>query len=158
MKIISIAALVLLSTLSYAEEVPNSFSSGETISSSQINANFSFLADAMAQGKITAMMICKDIGISDYTNQDIGNNEGFIKPTVAFGNCIAPDNTSLVNLNICHLRASLQYGNCQSPYSKERSIYSNDLITNDWLLYLIEVSKSGSDEFTYYYFYKISDQ
>ena len=46
MKHLLSATLILLSTLSYAQ-VPNSFSSGETISSSQINANFSFLADAV---------------------------------------------------------------------------------------------------------------
>ena len=39
-------SLILLSTLSYTQ-VPNTFSSGETISSSQVNANFSFLADAV---------------------------------------------------------------------------------------------------------------
>jgi hypothetical protein len=46
MKYLVSATLILLSTLSYAQ-VPNTFSSGETISSSQINANFSFLADAV---------------------------------------------------------------------------------------------------------------
>ena len=47
MKHVLTISLILLSTLSYAEEVPNTFSSGETISSSQVNANFSFLADAV---------------------------------------------------------------------------------------------------------------
>ena len=56
MKHLLSATLILLSTLSYAQ-VPNSFSSGETISSSQINANFSFLADAMARGNVNDMMI-----------------------------------------------------------------------------------------------------
>ena len=57
MKYLLSATLILLSTLSYAQ-VPNSFSSGETISSSQINANFSFLADAMARGNVAAIIYC----------------------------------------------------------------------------------------------------
>ena len=63
-KLILTATLILLGTLSHAQ-VPNTFSSGETISSSQINANFSFLADAMARGNITAMMACSEMGVSD---------------------------------------------------------------------------------------------
>ena len=59
MKHLLSATLILLSTLSYAEEVPNTFSSGETISSSQINANFSFLADAMGRGKVAAIIFCQ---------------------------------------------------------------------------------------------------
>ena len=62
MKYLLSATLILLSTLSYAEEVPNTFSSGDTISSSQINANFSFLANAMARGNVTAMMVCLKAG------------------------------------------------------------------------------------------------
>jgi hypothetical protein len=58
MKHLLSATLILLSTLSYAQ-VPNSFSSGETISSSQINANFSFLADAMGRGKVAAIIFCQ---------------------------------------------------------------------------------------------------
>jgi len=46
MKHVLTISLILLSTLSYAQ-VPNTFSSGETISSSQVNANFSFLAGAV---------------------------------------------------------------------------------------------------------------
>ena len=51
--LLSSITLPLLSTLAFGQ-VPNTFSSGETISSSKINANFSFLANAMGSGNITA--------------------------------------------------------------------------------------------------------
>jgi len=54
--------LLLLSTLAFGQ-VPNTFSSGETISSSKINANFAYLADAIKNGEIEAMMICRDSGM-----------------------------------------------------------------------------------------------
>ena len=77
MKHLLSATLILLSTLSYAEEVPNSFSSGETISSSQINANFSFLADAMGRGKVTAMMICFTLAKVDLDNPNISEGDEY---------------------------------------------------------------------------------
>ena len=112
MKYFLSATLILLSTLSYAQ-VPNTFSSGETISSSQINANFSFLADAMARGNVTAMMMCKELGIADFDNPDITQGEAFITPTLAFYQCLAPDNTTLVyDFNICSLSVALTNGYC----------------------------------------------
>ena len=53
--LLSSITLLLLSTLAFGQ-VPNTFSSGETISSSKINANFSFLADAIKNDNITAQM------------------------------------------------------------------------------------------------------
>ena len=44
--LLSSITLLLLSTLAFGQ-VPNTFSSGETISSSKINANFAFLADSI---------------------------------------------------------------------------------------------------------------
>ena len=150
MKHLLSATLILLSTLSYAQ-VPNSFSSGETISSSQINANFSFLADAMARGNVKAMMVCRQLGLADFDNPDITEGEAFITPTLIFSGCLAPDNTTLVDdFNICSLGASLSSGYCDYPEQIVRSITANELIANQWLLHL-EISN-------YYLFYKISDQ
>ena len=59
--LLSSITLLLLSTVAFGQ-VPNTFSSGETISSSKINANFSFLANAMASGKVTAMKLCESHG------------------------------------------------------------------------------------------------
>ena len=67
MKYLLSATLLLLSTLSYAEEVPNTFSSGDTISSSQINANFAYLANAIKNDEVTAMMVCNRSGLYNDT-------------------------------------------------------------------------------------------
>ena len=58
--LLSSITLLLLSTLAFGQ-VPNTFSSGETISSSKINANFAYLADAMVKGNVNNMMFCKSI-------------------------------------------------------------------------------------------------
>ena len=160
MKHLLSATLILLSTLSYAEEVPNSFSSGETISSSQINANFSFLADAMARGNVKAMMVCRQLGLADFDNPDITEGEAFITPTLIFSECIAPDNTTLVDdCNICFLDDSLSAGYCAYSEPIDRSITANELIVNQWLLHYIAPMplSDGNDSFLYL-FYKISDQ
>ena len=64
MKHLLSATLILLSTLSYAQ-VPNTFSSGETISSSQINANFAYLANSIKNDEVTAMMVCTSSGYNE---------------------------------------------------------------------------------------------
>ena len=53
--------LLLLSTLAFGQ-VPNTFSSGETISSSKINANFAYVASAVKNDNVTAMMVCSTSG------------------------------------------------------------------------------------------------
>ena len=91
--LLSSTTLLLLSTLAFGQ-VPNTFSSGETISSSKINANFSFLANAMGSGNITAMMHCGgEVGVVDMDNlvNDVG--EVYTNPQVAYSNCLSTDNT-----------------------------------------------------------------
>jgi hypothetical protein len=157
MKHLLSATLILLSTLSYAQ-VPNSFSSGETISSSQINANFSFLADAMGRGNVKAMMLCKDRWIGDLQNTEIGNQDEFISPNIVFSNCLAPDNTTLTSINGCYIHESLGSNFCYSGGARARAIFSKNLIVNGWILSFIEKVGSSGDTNIYYYFYKISDQ
>ena len=77
MKHLLSATLILLSTLSYAQ-VPNSFSSGETISSSQINANFAYLANSIKNDEVTAMMVC--------------NRSGTYNDTFYYALCYSTDN------------------------------------------------------------------
>jgi len=96
MKHLLSATLILLSTLSYAQ-VPNSFSSGETISSSQVNANFSFLADAMARGNVAAIIYCKSGPVViDAANTELTTSGiVFENPKFAFYNCLSTDNQTL---------------------------------------------------------------
>jgi hypothetical protein len=152
MKHLLSATLILLSTLSYAEEVPNSFSSGETISSSQINANFSFLADAMGRGSVKAMMACSEMGVSDLDNPSIVNGDDFITPIITFTSCLSPDNTTVLEtIQTCTFE-SFRYGFCISPNPQNNAIKSTDLISKGWL-YIEYESGTGL-----YLFYKISDQ
>ena len=66
--LLSSITLLLLSTLAFGQ-VPNTFSSGETISSSKINANFAYVASAIKNDNISAIMICKDVGeVSETVN------------------------------------------------------------------------------------------
>jgi hypothetical protein len=148
------ATLILLSTLSYAQ-VPNSFSSGETISSSQINANFSFLADAMARGHITGMMRCENYGESKYADLDNPNIEQsatLTKGHPVFTSCLSSDNTTFPTMNLCNSKDS-----CNTLYSNQEALTFSYLIENNWLLHLIDRSASNNQQ-AYYYFYKISDQ
>ena len=154
MKHLLSATLILLSTLSYAEEVPNTFSSGETISSSQINANFSFLADAMARGSLTAMMQCKDKYIIDSSNENMQRYDTIQKPEIAFSYCIASDNTTFTQKNyVCTSNTSPDSMNnwtCNSGSSDKLVITTTQLLENNWLLTHINASE--------YWFYKISNQ
>ena len=62
--LLSSITLLLLSTLAFGQ-VPNTFSSGETISSSKINANFAYLADGILKDNVTAMMVCQAEGFTE---------------------------------------------------------------------------------------------
>ena len=149
MKHLLSATLILLSTLSYAEEVPNTFSSGDTISSSQINANFSFLADAMARGNLTAMMQCSDRGYIDLDNQNILTGEEFLNHNPAFVHCISTDNTTFHEQNTCRFSFTNTSTCVAVDWSNAKSITWKETIEKNWLLHLSD---------GVYYFYKISDQ
>jgi len=100
--LLSSITLLLLSTLAFGQ-VPNTFSSGETISSSKINANFSFLANAMAGGNVAAMMHCSGVvGMIDLSNAQIDAFTVYSNPKVAYSNCHSTDNTSFIeSSNLC---------------------------------------------------------
>ena len=152
--LLSSIIFLLLSTLAFGQ-VPNTFSSGETISSSKINANFSFLANAMGNGKLQAMMVCRDRWIGDLENNDLQDLDQFTSPNIVFSNCIVPDNTTLRNLKACNYENTIPQGMCRYPSNVERAIFSRDLIDNGWILSFIE-RITNSENYIYYLFYKIS--
>ena len=62
--LLSSITILLLSTLAFGQE-PNTFSSGETISSSKINANFAYLANGILKDNVIAMMVCQAEGFTE---------------------------------------------------------------------------------------------
>ena len=123
MKHLLSATLILLSTLSYAQ-VPNSFSSGETISSSQINANFAYLANSIKNDEVTAMMVC--------------TSSGYNESKYYYGNCFSTDNTTFntnaIELNFSYYQSYLTY------VSPNNNIEFKELFNNKWILYNSDIS------------------
>ena len=156
--LLSTITLLLLSTLAFGQ-VPNTFSSGETISSSKINANFSFLADAMASGNVTAMMHCmgKTLLI-DETQPNIANGVNFVSPKIAYNECLSTDNTTFKDTQTgCPLGyVDVYSGNFQCSWGQLSSgfllITSDELLTNNWILIQKTVTDSGETNV----FYKVS--
>ena len=146
MKHVLTTSLILLSTLSYAQ-VPNTFSSGETISSSQINANFAYLANAIKNDEVTAMMVC---GVS-----------GYFESKFYYGNCFSTDNTTF-NTDSIELYSNYSFS-ATTRIGPINYIEFKELFNNKWILYSSDLS-SAAPVINYYYFnqqhifYKISDQ
>ena len=133
MKHLLSATLILLSTLSYAQ-VPNSFSSGETISSSQINANFAYLANSIKNDEVTAMMVC--------------TSSGYNESKYYYGNCFSTDNTTF-NTNAIELNFSY-YQSYFTYVSPNNNIEFKELFNNKWILYNSDISAvtRNSDVYT----------
>ena len=145
-----------MSTLALGQ-VPNSFSSGETISSSKINANFSFLADAMARGKVTSMMMCKDSHIVNKNDTNMVSGDLITNPEIVFENCFT-DNITLTKYDYVCLPTFLNYDNngnlfCTSGLENRFVVSSSELIQNGWLMQnVINIQNSVIQ----YWFYKVS--
>jgi len=141
------ATLILLSTLSYAQ-VPNSFSSGETISSSQINANFAYLANSIKNDEVTAMMVCNSSGIND--------------SKFYFGDCFSTDNTTFSTESMGV--TNIVIGAAPPTIFPSNYILFQELFNNKWVLYNSEIVIAFKTNDNYasvikqYIFYKISDQ
>ena len=121
--LLSSITLLLLSTLAFGQ-VPNSFSSGETISSSKINANFAYLADAIKNDNITAMLICAASGYSEQ------NPRNFY-----FANCFSTDNTEFTtNSNSLNIILS-SYGTNYTYIRPINYIEFSELFNNKWILF-----------------------
>ena len=155
--LLSSITLLLLSTLAFGQ-VPNTFSSGETISSSKINANFSFLANAMGSGNVTAMMMCTNLGYIDTDNPEIQNYGVFTKPNVIFFNCWATDNTSFSSThNVCY--ASTWPPDDCNPATNQKypHITWQQTIDQKWFLNKIDRTTNSTQKYNaLYYFYKLS--
>ena len=146
MKHLLSATLILLSSLSYAQ-VPNTFSSGETISSSQINANFAYLANSIKNDEVTAMMVC--------------TSSGYSESKYYYGNCFSTDNTTF-NTNQIELYWSFSHSQT-SRVEPINHIEFNELFNQKWILYsshLSSIMQSSSyfGVFQKHIFYKISDE
>ena len=142
--LLSSITLLLLSTVAFGQ-VPNTFSSGETISSSKINANFSFLANAMAGGNVAAMMHCSGaVGMIDLSNAQIDAFTVYSNPKVAYSNCHSTDNTSFIESSKFCVINYYYYSDgdggfaCQSNsstylYWAHNLITAQSLLENKWL-------------------------
>ena len=133
--LLSSITLLLLSNLAFGQ-VPNTFSSGETISSSKINANFSFLADAMAGGNVTAMMLCESHG------QNLTNSK------FVFGKCQTSDNSSDAFTVGNWVDARYGYTN-----NNDKQVSLEEIVNQNWLLVS---SSEGFDSQKLFFFYKVS--
>ena len=145
-----------MSTLALGQ-VPNSFSSGETISSSKINANFSFLADTMSRGKIASTMMCKNSYITNKGVTNMVEGDLISKPEMVFANCFN-DNISLTKYDyVCDVGYSNYDSNgdvyCTAGESNKYVISSSELIQNGWFMHnAVNVTGCCNQ----YWFYKVT--
>ena len=116
--LLSSITLLLLSTLALGQ-VPNTFSSGETISSSKINANFAYLADSIKNGEISAMMICQSSG---YNNDD---------SKFYYGKCSSADNQTF-GTQFLYLHMYDRTTN-QTYIESKNTLDLRELFLNRWL-------------------------
>ena len=144
--LLSSITFLLLSTLAFGQ-VPNTFSSGETISSSKINANFAFLADSIKNDNITAMMVCKTSGYKPTDN------------TFYFGDCFSTENQAFETIST--LRKSYFQSYNQRYESKDiqnvpRCISLTNIFSDKWVLYQsnedFASSSRGSSNAEYFVF------
>ena len=152
--LISSFTLLLLSTLAFGQ-VPNTFSSGETISSSKINANFSFLADAMARGDLKKMMFCKSKYVVNSNEKNMSRYDQLTNIEVVFGNCFTDNVTKEKYSFVCdpHYINFDTSGNavCENGSSNQYVISSSELINQGWIMHNVVLTSH-----TEYWFYKVS--
>ena len=145
--LLSSITILLLSTLAFGQ-VPNTFSSGETISSSKINANFAYLADSIKNDNISAMMVCASSGYTSTTPKKF-----------YYGNCFSTDNTEFTINNGIRLYLSY-YGTYTTYVVPDNYIEFKDLFNNKWILFDSKVNPVivSSDVYVIqkHIFYKVS--
>ena len=126
--------LLLLSTLAFGQ-VPNTFSSGETISSSKINANFAYLAQAIKSDNISAIMICKTSGYKSSDN------------TFYFGDCFSSDSQTfetIPTLVKSYFQSYNQRYEQKYVDNVPRCISLSDVFNGKWVLYQSNEGLSSS--------------
>ena len=154
--LLSSIILLLLSTIAFGQ-VPNTFSSGETISSSKINANFSFLSDALSKGNVTSMMMCKSAYVVNKDDSSMASDDQILNPEMVFGDCFS-DNVTFTQYSYVCLPMNINFddsGNlyCSSGSYNKFIISSKELIEQGWLLQNTAVITSSKIQ---YWFYKVS--
>ena len=159
--LLSFITLLLLSTLAFCQ-VPNSFSSGETISSSKINANFSFLANAMGSGNVTAMMHCTgNTGVIDEGYPNRMTSEKYENSKIVYSYCHSTDNTTFQPSHSGCVLKGFQHDDgvggfyCQSSYARtfKSFITAEKLLEEKWILAQII---NYEDTVSFKVFYKVS--
>ena len=150
--LLSSITLILLSTLAFGQ-VPNTFSSGETISSSKINANFAYVASAIKNDNITAMMVC---GMSGFYGDDF-----------YFSRCSSTDDQSFQDIaikNILQKKDSTSMSEWSITNSKN-SISLTNVFNNNWVLFDSKIIMNDVNEgqtydrmylYQFHIFYKVS--
>lgn len=122
--LLSSITLLLLSTLAFGQ-VPNTFSSGETISSSKINANFAYVASAIKNDNITAMMVCS---LSGYSGNDFYYSRCFSTNDQEF-------ETVTLNSIFINMENSTTRSDAFNIQNSGDSINLKNLFNNKWILY-----------------------
>ena len=150
--LLSSITLLLLSTLAFGQ-VPNTFSSGETISSSKINANFAYVASAIKNDNITAMMVCEASGA---TSEDI----------FYFAECHSTNGQTFENSVSLRVKSIRLYPGSMVTKLQDSGTFSNgisltNVFNNKWVLQNSIYSQSQKDtNYTIitqkHIFYKIS--
>ena len=163
--LLSSITLLLLSTLAFGQ-VPNTFSSGETISSSKINANFAFLADAMVKGNVIDIIYCSEKVPVLYSDgsptfqvpYDGGFMNDFPNPKLGWKGCFINNSDTTINLLETYFCLFTDYGSgtnrsgeyfdqaCKRTGSKEKILTVEEIIrsklivahTDPFILYQIE--------------------
>ena len=148
--LVSSITLLLLSTLAFGQ-VPNTFSSGETISSSKINANFAHLANAIKNDDIIAMMVCTNSG---KLNENINGAMSFNTEFVYFG-CYSTDEEQFEKSVVNQLYPNDLIGNSSNNSSTE-FIRLKNLFVNKWILYESYMLERSGSIIQNHIFYKVS--
>ena len=150
--LLSSITLLFLSTVAYGQ-VPNTFSSGETISSSKINANFAYLADGILKDNVTAMMVCQA--------------EGFTESGVYYyASCYSSDDQTFEGTVSLKIKSTRIYPGSSIANFFESTTYANaisikDLFSQKWVLYkYLQTQSTLGSSYIYIYpkiiFYKVS--
>jgi len=146
MKHLLTLTLLLLSTLAFGQ-VPNTFSSGETISSSKINANFAYLADAVKNSEVSGMMICLNAGVL----QELIST--WQQTNFVYYDCFT-DNETGFDSAVVNQKYPLSLSGNISNNSSTKYITFNNLHKQRWVLYKDYINNDANKML--FIFYKVS--
>ena len=146
--LLSSITFLLLSTIAFGQ-VPNTFSSGETISSSKINANFAYLADAVKDGNVTAMMICTKAG---KLNEKINGSWNWSTKFV-YVECHSTDDQVFED----NIPGQIEIVDLKGTSVEKPFITLENIFANKWIPYQTTIHTFGTNTLLeLYMFYKVS--